>query len=71
MATDVFDFLKVGSGTAGAVLAVRLSEGETREDVVVLRADLAKYTDVEPFVQAFPQRFFQQEGHDADGPAGG
>ena len=30
-----------------------------REDVVVLSADLSKYTDVLPFAEAFPNRFFQ------------
>ena len=30
-----------------------------RADVVVLSADLAKYTDVAPFAEAFPERFFQ------------
>src|SRR5437763_606837 len=29
-----------------------------REDIVVLSADLAKYTDIAPFVEAFPERFF-------------
>jgi transketolase len=33
--------------------------GRRREDVVVLSADLSKYTDVLPFAQAFPDRFFQ------------
>ena len=33
--------------------------GENREDVVVLAADLAHYTDVQPFADAFPDRFFQ------------
>lgn len=30
-----------------------------REDVVVLAADLAHYTDVQPFADAYPDRFFQ------------
>jgi transketolase len=33
--------------------------GHQHDDVVVLSADLAKYTDVAPFVEAFPNRFFQ------------
>jgi transketolase len=32
--------------------------GRRRSDVVALSADLSKYTDVIPFIQAFPQRFF-------------
>ena len=33
--------------------------GTQRPDVVVLSADLGKYTDVAPFADAFPDRFFQ------------
>lgn len=33
--------------------------GRRRDDVVVLGADLSKYTDVLPFAEAFPDRFFQ------------
>jgi transketolase len=33
--------------------------GRERSDVVVLSADLSKYTDVAPFAHAFPDRFFQ------------
>jgi transketolase len=33
--------------------------GERRPDVVVLSADLGKYTDVAPFAAAYPERFFQ------------
>ena len=33
--------------------------GERRKDVVVLSADLSKYTDVLPFAQKFPNRFIQ------------
>ena len=33
--------------------------GHERPEVVVLSADLSKYTDVAPFAQAFPERFFQ------------
>jgi transketolase len=40
---------------ADALLAL----GARRDDVVVLSADLAKYTDVRPFADAYPDRFFQ------------
>ncbi len=33
--------------------------GREHPDVVVLSADLSKYTDVAPFARAFPDRFFQ------------
>jgi len=33
--------------------------GRRRPDIVVLSADLSKYTDVLPFAKAFPERFFQ------------
>src|ERR1700722_4600898 len=33
--------------------------GRERSDVVVLSADLSKYTDVAPFAHAYPDRFFQ------------
>src|SRR4029450_10716148 len=33
--------------------------GATRPDVVGLTADLAKYTDLHLFAQAYPERFFQ------------
>src|SRR4051794_1562381 len=36
-----------------------LALGHEREDVVALSADLAHYTDVMPFAEAFPERFFQ------------
>jgi len=36
-----------------------LELGRRREDVVVLSADLSKYTDVLPFAEEFPPRFFQ------------
>ena len=39
--------------------AALLELGRRREDVVVLSADLSKYTDVLPFAQEFPDRFFQ------------
>ena len=35
-----------------------LTLGRARDDVVVLTADLAKWTDVMPFAEAFPDRFF-------------
>lgn len=40
---------------ADAIVAL----GRRRDDVVVLTADLAKWTDVGPFAEAFPDRFFQ------------
>jgi transketolase len=47
--------------------------GRRREDVVVLSADLSKYTDVLPFAEAFPDRFFQLGMAEANmmGVAGG
>ena len=33
--------------------------GHERPELVVVSADLSKYTDVAPFAQAFPERFFQ------------
>lgn len=46
--------------TVEAPFATALVElGQRREDVVVLSADLSKYTDVLPFAEAFPGRFFQ------------
>lgn len=39
--------------------AALLELGRVREDVVVLSADLSRYTDVLPFAEAFPDRFFQ------------
>ena len=36
-----------------------LKLGETRADIVVLSADLARYTDVQPFAERYPDRFFQ------------
>ena len=46
--------------TVDAPFAAALVElGRRRDDVVVLSADLAKYTDVLPFAEAFPDRFFQ------------
>ena len=33
--------------------------GRERPDIVVLSADLSKYTDVLPFAETFPDRFFQ------------
>ena len=47
--------------------------GERREDVVVLSADLSKYTDVLPFAERFPCRFFQVGMAEANmmGVAGG
>jgi transketolase len=46
--------------TVDAPFATALVElGRRREDVVVLSADLSKYTDVLPFAEAYPDRFFQ------------
>jgi len=47
--------------------------GRRREDVVVLSADLSKYTDVLPFAEEFPERFFQLGMAEANmmGVAGG
>ncbi len=47
--------------------------GQRRDDVVVLSADLSKYTDVLPFAEAFPDRFFQVGMAEANmmGVAGG
>lgn len=36
-----------------------LELGKAREEVVVLSADLSKYTDVRPFADAYPKRFIQ------------
>ena len=33
--------------------------GKQRPEIVVLSADLSKYTDIVPFAEAFPERFFQ------------
>jgi transketolase len=60
-------------GSAGATAAVGaeaqavdapfaralLALARAREDVVGLSADLAKYTDIGPFAEAYPARFFQ------------
>src|ERR1700731_548212 len=35
-----------------------VASGRRRPEVVALSADLSKYTDVIPFIKAFPQRFF-------------
>jgi transketolase len=40
---------------ADAIVAL----GRARDDVVVLSADLSKYTDILPFANAFPNRFIQ------------
>ena len=47
--------------------------GAQRPDVVVLSADLGKYTDVAPFAAAYPDRFFQVGMAEANmmGVAGG
>jgi transketolase len=47
--------------------------GRRRKDAVVLSADLSKYTDVLPFAESFPERFFQLGMAEANmmGVAGG
>jgi len=47
--------VQVEAPFAAALLAL----GRRRDDVVVLSADLSKYTDVLPFAEEFPDRFFQ------------
>jgi transketolase len=49
------DVTTVDAPFASALLAL----GKRREDVVVLSADLSKYTDVLPFAEEFPDRFLQ------------
>lgn len=50
----------VTEATVTAPFAHALLElGRQRPDVVVLSADLSKYTDVLPFAEAYPTRFFQ------------
>lgn len=47
-------------GSVDAPFATALLElARRRDDVVVLAADLAHYTDVQPFADAYPDRFFQ------------
>src|SRR5204863_4598159 len=50
-----------------------LALGARRPDVVVLSADLGKYTDVSAFAEAYPDRFFQVGMAEANmmGVAGG
>jgi transketolase len=49
-----------GAPLVDAPFALALVElGHERPEVVVVSADLSKYTDVAPFAQAFPDRFFQ------------
>ena len=48
-----------GRPTVQAPFGVALTAlGRARPDVVGLTADLAKYTDILPFAEAFPERFF-------------
>jgi transketolase len=49
----------VGTTVDAPFAAALLELGRRREDVVVLSADLSKYTDVLSFAEAFPERFFQ------------
>jgi transketolase len=49
-----------GAPLVDAPFATALVElGHERPELVVVSADLSKYTDVAPFAQAFPERFFQ------------
>jgi transketolase len=49
-----------GAPLVDAPFATSLVElGHERPELVVVSADLSKYTDVAPFAQAFPDRFFQ------------
>ncbi len=49
-----------GAPLVDAPFASALVElGHERPELVVVSADLSKYTDVAPFAQAFPERFFQ------------
>ena len=44
---------------AAPFAAALVELGRVRQDVVVLSADLSKYTDVLPFAEEYPARFFQ------------
>ena len=49
-----------GRGTVDAPFGAALAElAGTREDIVGLTADLAKYTDLHVFARAYPDRFYQ------------
>jgi transketolase len=50
-----------------------LAAGTRRDDLVVLSADLSKYTDLVPFLERYPQRFVQMGMAEANmmGTAGG
>jgi transketolase len=49
-----------GAPLVDAPFATTIVElGRERPDLVVLSADLSKYTDVAPFAEKFPSRFFQ------------
>jgi transketolase len=50
-----------------------VAAGVERDDLAVLSADLSKYTDLVPFVERFPTRFFQMGMAEANmmGTAGG
>ena len=62
-------FVQVDAPFATALVEL----GRRRRDVVVLSADLSKYTDVLPFAREFPDRFFQVGMAEANmmGVAGG
>jgi transketolase len=53
LARPLTEMVEAPFGTALAEL------GRRREDLVVLSADLSKYTDVLPFAETFPERFIQ------------
>jgi transketolase len=56
----IASFADPGQRTASAPLGHALVKlAEQRTDVVGLSADLAKYTDMHIFRDAYPQRFFQ------------
>ena len=50
-----------------------LATGDERDDLVVLSADLSKYTDLVPFAERYPERFVQMGMAEANmmGTAGG
>jgi transketolase len=67
--TALSTFVQVDAPFATALVEL----GRRRRDVVVLSADLSKYTDVLPFAREFPDRFFQVGMAEANmmGVAGG
>jgi transketolase len=51
--------LRTGEHREAPFAAALLAAGRRAPEVVVLAADLSKYTDVLPFAEAFPERFVQ------------